>query len=178
MSEALTSTAGGPAEHGNWKGVWEILKFHEDENDPAILDGTAVPYEVVTVENVVLLVGWNELIRILVGASANTFTQPNTQIGIGDSSTAAANTQTDLQASTNKFYQVLDASGGLVVGANGGTTNTLIVQTTIGTSNANFSWQELVIKQSVSGICLNRAVANMGTKSSGTWIAKCTITLT
>src|SRR6185312_7650227 len=148
MSEALTSTAGGPAEHGNWKGVWEILKFHEDENDPAILDGTAVPYEVVTVENVVLLVGWNELIRILVGASANTFTQPNTQ--------------TDLQASTNKFYQVLDASGGLVVGANGGTTNTLIVQTTIGTSNANFSWQELVIKQSVSGICLNRAVANMG----------------
>lgn len=185
MSEALIVPGSTIEPAGNtliervgWNGVWAVSKFEDDEHFAAFLIGDAEPYEIVEARNVALTVGINELWRIFTGASANTFTQPNTQIGIGDSSTAAAASQTDLLASSNKTYQTLDVSGGLTVGANGGTTTTLVVKSTFGSSAANYAWNELVLKQVTSGICMNRAVASMGTKASGaTWQAVLTATL-
>ena len=42
---------------------------------------------------------------------------------------------------------------------------------------ANYAWNEWVVKQSTSAKCLNRKVESLGTKSSGTWTLEVSITL-
>jgi hypothetical protein len=46
-----------------------------------------------------------------------------------------------------------------------------------GDSEANYAWNEWVIKQSTSARCLNRKVESLGTKSGGTWTLEVNVTL-
>jgi hypothetical protein len=46
-----------------------------------------------------------------------------------------------------------------------------------GDTEANYTWNEWVVKQGASGKCLNRKVDALGTKSSGTWTLEVSITL-
>jgi len=74
-------------------------------------------------------------------------------------------TQTDLQAVTNKTYKAMDTGY-----PTSGTDQKATFKATFGSEDANYSWQEFVIKNSTSLICLNRKVSNQGTKVSGqTW---------
>ena len=57
-------------------------------------------------------------------------------IAAGDSTAVFAPTQTDLQASSNKFYQPMDATYPLIA------TNVLTFRATFATGDANFAWQE------------------------------------
>ncbi|BDI33394.1 hypothetical protein CCAX7_54450 [Capsulimonas corticalis] len=176
---AINSCASGIAESARWSGRFEVFKFDNDAHAAAWEAREAEPVETVSMDNVFLLTGLNELFRIAVGQSANTFTQANTQIGVGDSATAASNAQTDLLASSNKTYVTSDASGGITVGASGGTTNSLIVQATFGSAQGNYAWNEMCVKHGVSGFVLNRAVGSLGTKAAGTtWIARVTLSIT
>jgi hypothetical protein len=131
-----------------------------------------VPYEIIEGEgNCLLNTGIDEMWDLIVGDSANHFSNTTAQIGVGDSSTAASPTQTDLQAATNKTYQ------GMESGYPTSTSQKATFKASFGDSEANYTWNEWVVKQSASAVCLNRKVESLGTKSGGTWTLEVNITL-
>jgi hypothetical protein len=100
------------------------------------------------------------------------FTNANAHIGVGDSNTAYSAAQTDLQASTNKLRKAMDSTYPQR------SSNALTFKSTFASGDANFAWQEWgVFNASSSGTMLNRKVESLGTKSSGTWVLTCTITV-
>lgn len=202
--------------------------------------------------NLLLLGGVSTLFEMAIGNGSGTagnalcwFDNTNAVLGVGDSTTTESISQVDLQASTNKYYQGMDASYPLhsdatgatgtktitgatnaspiaitstshgystgdivfITGVGGNTApndalwqitvtdantytlngstgsgtytsgglsmkaNVLVFKATVGASNANYAWNEWVVKNGTGGSsrCLNRKVSSLGTKSSGTW---------
>lgn len=100
------------------------------------------------------------------------FNNTNSHIGVGDSTTAFAASQTDLQASSNKARKGMEATFPTR------TNNQLVFKSSFGTTDANFAWQEWgVFNASSGGVMLNRKVENLGSKSSGTWLLTVTLTI-
>ena len=62
------------------------------------------------------------------------------QIGVGDSTTAAALGQTDLQASSNYLWKTISSSDRVYVRP------TLFLSADFGYSEANFTWNEIAIR--------------------------------
>jgi len=130
------------------------------------------PYEVLEGRgNCLLNTGIDEMWDLITGVSSNYYNNASAQIGVGDSDTAAQPTQTDLQASTNKTYKGMDS------GYPTSTSQQITLKASFGSEEANYAWNEWVVKQSTSAICLNRKVESLGTKTSGTWTLEVTITL-
>jgi hypothetical protein len=97
----------------------------------------------------------------------------NARLGVGDSNTAAAATQTGLQAETNKTYKAMDAN--YLQRSN----QTVEWRATFGSSDANYAWEEFTVVNAAddSEKNLNRKVASKGTKASGeTWTLSLQIT--
>lgn len=109
----------------------------------------------------------------VVSGSLTAFSAANARIGVGDSATAYAATQTDLQAATNKLRKGMDASFPTVA------TNVLTFRATFGTAEANFAWQEWgVFNAAAAGTMLCRKVESLGTKTSAqSWQMTATVTL-
>lgn len=101
------------------------------------------------------------------------FNNANAHIGVGDSSTAFAATQTDLQAATNKVRVGMDTGYPII------NVNVLGFQATFGTSVGNFTWNEWAIfNASTAGVMFNRKVENNGTKTSGQiWVFSTQLTI-
>jgi hypothetical protein len=158
-----------------WLCRYKLAKYQEDiepyrGSEKAFYDRFQ-PYEVIEGEgNCLLNVGIDEMWDLICGDSANHFNNANAQIGVGDSSTAADPSQTDLQAA-NKTYK------GMESGYPTSTDQKATFKASFGDSEANYAWNEWVVKQSASGKCLNRKVDALGTKSSGTWTLEVSITL-
>lgn len=129
--------------------------------------------ETTEAHNIFLTAGINELWKLFTGQSANTFTNAQAQIGIGDSSTAATAGQTDLQAATNKTYVAMNGSFPTVPSA-----GAVQFQASFTSGQANYVWNEFVLKHGTSGICFDRGVASLGTKTTGTWTITLTLTIT
>ena len=145
------------------RGLWRIEKY--DENGNLI--------ETSEFENLFLNSGINEIWKLVTGNGGTAFTNATAQIGVGDSTTAESATQTDLQATTNKTYKGMDSGY-----PTSGTGQQAVFKATFGGSDANYSWNEFVIKNATSGVCLNRKVSNQGTKASGqTWTITVTLSL-
>lgn len=164
------------------------------EQANAAMRADLAPYDVAQFENTLLNAGITALWNILSGntSAANTGASPaganavynnaQARLGIGDSSTAASASQTDLQAATNKWFQAMDATYPSV------SAQTITLRITVAGGNANFAWNEWVIdncngSNSTSttrsgGTSLNRAVSAQGTKTAGqTWVPTATVTL-
>jgi hypothetical protein len=125
------------------------------------------------VDNLFLTAGINELWKLFSGQSANVFNNANALIGIGDSNAAAAAGQTDLLAGANKTYKAMDATYPTVPAA-----AAIQYRSTFGGADANYAWNEFVLKHGGSAICLDRGVQALGTKVNGaTWIATLTLSL-
>jgi hypothetical protein len=125
-------------------------------------------------ENVLLNTGIDEMWDLITGAvsgASHIYDNAAATIGVGDSDTAAAAAQTDLQAASNKTYKAMEA------GYPTSTTQKVTFKSSFGSSDANYAWKEWVVKQSTSAICLNRKVESLGTKASGTWTLEVDITL-
>ena len=118
-------------------------------------------------------VGKAEFAKAIAGVSFTPFNNANAYIGVGDSSTAFAVGQTDLQASTNKLRKGMDATYPTQ------SANELVFRATFGSSEANFAWNEVGLFNAASGgSMLRRKVVSLGTKASGeTWVLTSTITV-
>lgn len=118
---------------------------------------------------------YRDYVAALTLATGTFFNNANSSIGVGDSTTAFAATQTDLQAATNKLRKAMDATYPQVAA------NVLTFRSTFATSDANFAWQEWAVFNTTSasgGTMLNRKVESLGTKTSAqSWQLTVTITL-
>lgn len=122
---------------------------------------------------------WEALIGATRTGNQLPFDNTNAYLGVGDSSTAEAATQTDLQASSNKLRKAMDATypqhtDGTTSGA-----ASIVYKSTFGTSDANFAWQEWgLFNGSSAGRMLNRKVSSLGTKTSAaSWAFTITLSL-
>jgi len=152
----------------HYRTQWAIAKHKNCEacGPDAVCTHTS-PYEVSKFDmNMLLNAGINQLWTILCSSGGTKFDNTNAYLGVGDSSTAEAATQTDLQAATNKLRKAMDASYPTY-----GTSQKATWKSTFGGTDANFAWNEFgVFNASSGGIMLNRKVSSQGTKTSGqTW---------
>lgn len=168
-------------EHANWHMKARLLKYKEDitpfakEGREAEFHKLFTPYEVIEMEgNCLLNTGidkiWDLVTGVVSGAD-HIYDNSAAQIGVGDSTDAEDATETDLQAVTNKTYKAMES------GYPTSTTQKATFKSSFGTGDANYAWQEWVVKQSTSAVCLNRKVESLGTKSTGTWTLEVDITL-
>lgn len=89
------------------------------------------------------------------------FTNANARLGAGDSNTAFAVGQTDLQAASNKLRKAMEPTYPTLVG------NVMTFRALFGTGDANFAWQEWgVFNAAAAGVMLSRKVESLGTKTS------------
>lgn len=110
----------------------------------------------------------------ITGTAVTAFTNANSYIGVGDSTTAFSAAHTDLQAATNKLRKAMDATYPTRAA------NVLTFRATFATTDANFAWQEWgIFNASSGGTMLSRKVESLGTKpSSQTWQFTATLTIT
>lgn len=176
----------------NWKVHIQVDKYEgewsAEEIDAGLADG-ALYDSVHREDNLLLIGGASVLWQALIGNGTGTagqeltfFNNGNAAIGVGDSTTAEADTQTELQAATNHLRKGMDATYPLHTDSDSTAgAKTITFRSTFGTSEANFAWQEWILKNSTTsgatGRALNRKVVSLGTKtSSATWQFTVTIT--
>lgn len=162
--DAVTGSIGAAlADKGNWRAHWTAAYYHGDWTAEEIDAGLAgAPIEVREAEgNILVTAGLTALLNLLIGAGGTAFNNANAYLGIGDSTTAAAIGQTDLQASSNKVRHAMDATYPLVSG------NVVTFRSTFLTSEGNFSIQEFgTFNAAAAGTMLNRKLTDFGTKTS------------
>lgn len=140
-----------------------------------------VPDKIVVVPgNLLLNEGLQRLADLLIGAGGTAYNNANAFIGVGDSATAEAASQTDLQAGTNHFYK------GMNVTLPTRASQTITWASDFTTTEANYVWNEWSVSAgatsaSGSGFLigttnLNRKVTSLGTKTTGTWTLTAQIT--
>lgn len=154
----------------HWTPVFTIRKFADRQ---AYEKGA--PFDISVFQgNSLLNEGIAAMWDLIMGEAATAFGNAASYIGVGDSTTAAAATQTGLQAVTNKAY------AGMESGYPSRSGQTVTWRAVFGTDAGNFSWQEFTVVNSNSddGVNLNRAVSNQGTKVAGQiWTIDVEITL-
>lgn len=111
--------------------------------------------------------------QCLMNDSATFLNSSNTHLGVGDSSTAFAASQTDLQAASNKLRKAMES--GYPTRSSGA----LTLRSLFGTSEANFAWNEWgTFNASSGGVMFQRKVESLGTKANTqSWQLTCTLTL-
>ena len=109
------------------------------------------------IKNLIVDVGKDSLLKLIANMSGGGYV---TTIGVGDSTTAAAVGQTDLQASSNKTFKTV-ASGDKVY-----TRPTLFLSVDFGYSEANYTWNEIGLKDNNSVLLARQVDASPLVKSS------------
>ena len=104
-------------------------------------DGTEKLVKDDTIKNLIVNVGKDSIMKRLGNMSGGGYAE---NIGVGDSTTAAAVGQTDLQASSNKTFKTIQ-SGDYVY-----TRPTLFISVDFGYSEANYTWNEVGLKDNNS----------------------------
>ncbi len=166
---------------------WNIAKYEEEDLDSGLIAARQItPYEIVEGEgNLLMYGGASNLWQCLIGNGTATddqtltyFDNGDAALGVGDSSTAAAATQTNLQAVTNKTRVGMDATYPLHTDGTSSGSATITFRSTF--TGANFAWNEWGTFNSPdagTGRMLNRKTFSGGTKASGTWVFTTTLTL-
>ncbi|MCD6446487.1 hypothetical protein J7L49_06870 [Candidatus Bathyarchaeota archaeon] len=170
-----------------WKAAWRINKFKDPGGVIAeLLRGGAkisdiakqFPEAFLGEErfegNIALNEGLQLLIDIITGVdtSSNKWDSSNAHVGVGDGTTAEDASQTGLQGSNKAFV-------GMDTGYPSRTGQTVEFRGTFDGDTANFDWQEFTVVNGSddSATCLNRKVADKGSKASGeTWTLSLKIT--
>lgn len=134
--------------------------------------------------NLLLNEGIQRLEDLLIAAGGTAYNNANAYIGVGDTNTAEAASQTELQATNNaanRFYKAMNAT------YPSRASQTVSWQADFTSGEANFHWQEWTIAAgattaSGSGFLvgttnLNRKVSDLGTKATGTWTLTAQVTI-
>ncbi len=166
--------------HKNWHVKWTRQAFNNcPDYETALRENRPVDDELVIEENLLLNAGITTMLKLLIDSgSLNPFNNANSKIAVGDSTTAASASQTDLQASTNIQRNGMESSFPSVSG------QTVTFKSSFGSSEANWAWQEFGVQNGAGApdgttvFMLNRKVQNLGTKVSGaTWVLQVDITI-
>jgi len=104
-------------------------------------DGTEKLIKDDTIKNLIVDVGKDSIMKRLGNMSGGGYVAT---IGVGDSTTAAASGQTDLQASSNKVFKTVAGSDYVY------TRPTLFISVDFGYSEGNFTWNEIGLKDNNS----------------------------
>lgn len=146
--------------------------------DGDTLSALCTPYETVEAEgNLLTTAGLDRITKLITGGSTATMDATRVRLGVGDSSTAAAVGDTSL--GTNQYFRVMDST--YPQQSNG----VITLKASFGDSEANFAWNcwgadlgtpTVTSGASVNTPLVNRKVASLGTKASGTWVLTVTIT--
>lgn len=159
----------------------EQISFLQDEGFSAA--------EVIEREGNLLMYGgvsalWQALIgngTATAGQALTYFNNAQAALGVGDSTTAAVATQTDLVAATNKLRVGMDATFPTHTDATTSGAATITFKASFSSAQANWVWNEWGVFNSstaATGRMLNRKVENLGTKTSaGAWALTITLTL-
>jgi hypothetical protein len=102
-------------------------------------DGSEIQTSDKTIKNLIVNVGKESILKYLGNISGGGYAN---SIGVGDSSTTAAPAQTDLQASTNKFWKTIASTDRVYI------SNTLYVSADFGYTEGNWTWNELGLRDS------------------------------
>lgn len=130
--------------------------------------------------NMLVNAGLAHMMNRVIGAAAQALDNTHLRLGVGDSATAEAATQTDVQAATNKYWQVMDATYPTAAGG------VITARATFAGAEANFNWNEWALDVATAGTAaagttvntmINRKVQAFGTKASGE-VRQLTITIT
>lgn len=157
-------------ETGTIKRKWTIRRYNSEQdridgNTPEfIIDGTGkkLPGKSVFEGNVLLNEGITALLNLLTGETETAYSNANAYLGVGESTTAAAASQTGLQGSS-KTYKAMESGYPSISG------QTVTFRSVFGADDANNAWQEFTVVNASSdaGDNLNRKVDDQGTKASG-----------
>lgn len=186
--EPVTAYTGGmadptvPHEPIRWRAQWTVDKFHGDISGVDVTTPDApAPYESIEQEgNLLMYGGASALWDLLIGAgNVSAFNNTNAHIGVGDDTTAASATQTDLQASTNKVRAAQTTSFPSHTDGTTSAAASITFKSQFTTGDGNFTWNEwAVFNASSGGRMLNRKVSSLGTKTvADTWNFTVTFTL-
>lgn len=163
-------------------GLWDVNvtveKYHEDiasyRGRESEFYAQFQPYEVVKRRhNGLLNEGINNMWTLVCGGAATAYNNANARLGVGDSATAFAATQTGLQAATNKVFKAMEATFPTY-----GTAQKATFKSSFATGEANWVWNEWSVDNGATAdLNMNRKVEALGTKSSGTWALTIEISL-
>ena len=144
-------------------------------------DGETEPYEVLelTPGNLLTFGGASSFWDLLIGAGNQTaFNNANAYIGVGESNTAAAATQTDL-IGASKIRNGMEATYPLHTDGTSDGSDDCVFKVSFATGEANFAWEEwAVFNHATAGRMLQRKVETIGTKTSAAvWTLTVTLSL-
>lgn len=126
---------------------------------PRVLDGKF---------NLIVNVGKDVVLKLVTGASATALNNANANIGVGDSSTAAAVGQTGLQAATNKKFKGMNTGYPTAVAS-----QKTSFQADFTSTEALFAWNEWCLASGndppTTGVMLSRKSESFGTKGAALW---------
>lgn len=168
------------------------LGLHREPTGPELLAWAPANDFVEADGNLLTRLGLARLGNLFIGATgaaSQALNASHCRIGVGDTATAAATTDTDLGAasgSTHRQYKLVDS----ITQGTGASSGVTTIVATFATSQANFPWAEWGIDggtgdgttvtsetASTPGLC-NHKITSLGTKtSSATWVFTCTITV-
>lgn len=162
-----------PDDKINWKVHTTLQKWDRSEDHEAGLEPDSTEF---FEDNLLLNAGITRLLNLLAGAGGTAFNAANTRIGTGNSNTAAAAAQTDLQGAS-KYYQLVGS--GPTVAA-----QTVTWVSTFASADGNYAWEEWCLDNGsassaiATAPALNRKVQVMGTKASGSsWVLTVSVTV-
>tara|TARA_R110002096_G_scaffold434478_1_gene656114 strand:- start:1063 stop:1530 length:468 start_codon:yes stop_codon:yes gene_type:complete len=100
-------------------------------------DGTEKEVYNKVIKNLIVNVGKDSILKYLGNISGGGYAN---QIGVGDSTTAAAAGQTDLQATTNKYWKAISATDRVYIRP------TIYVSVDFGYTEGNYTWNEIGLR--------------------------------
>lgn len=101
--------------------------------------------------------------KVTGGATYTAFNNANARLGVGNSATAFSSAHTGLQGGASTAYKAMDATYPQR------TANVVVYQSTFGTGDANFAWEEVGLDNGTQS--LSRTVTSLGTKTSAaSWV--------
>lgn len=151
------------------KTKWTIRKYGSEESFRQ-----DTPFAVEDVDgNILLNEGITLLQTLLTGGAGTAFNNANSFLGVGDSTQAAAATDTGLVAATNKLYKGMEPTYPQI------SAQTTTWRAVFQSADANYAWNEFTVANggSDASINLNRKVSAQGTKVAGqVWTLDLSIT--
>ena len=110
--------------------------------------------------------------RLIGGTTVVAYSNANARIGVGDSNTAAANGDTDLNAATNKLRKAMNATFPTI------SSRSVTFVSDFTSGEANYQWREWGVFNTATAAqgMLNHKVEDLGTKAGGTWTLSVTLT--